>query len=83
MGVFLDCLEDASEEICDADGVYVKLQNQGWGWRDLRTVGRSFDHKLHSGSRWPAVCTVFVGQLQYGEVVLFILCRSDKEGSCE
>ena len=32
LGVFLEWLEDASEEVCDAGGVYVKLQNQGrWG----------------------------------------------------
>ena len=35
------------------------------GGRDLRTVGKSFDHKVHSSSRWRAVCTVFAGQLQY------------------
>jgi len=45
------------------------------GGRDLRTVGRSFDHKLHSGNRWRAVCTVLAGQLHYGEVILFILYR--------
>jgi len=40
LGVILKCLEDASEEVCDADGVYVKLQNQGWGERfeDHRAV---------------------------------------------
>jgi len=45
----------------------------------LRTAGRSFDHKLHSGGRWRAVCTVFSGQLQYGDVVLFILCRYERK----
>jgi len=37
---FLECLEDASEEVCDASGVYVKLQNQGWRERfeDRRAV---------------------------------------------
>ena len=30
-GVVLKCLEDTSEEACDADGVYVVLQNQRWG----------------------------------------------------
>ena len=73
LGIFLKCLEDTSEEGCDADGVYVVLQNQRWGGRDLRTDGRSFDHKLHSGIRWWAVCTVFSGQLQFGDGVLFIL----------
>jgi len=29
-GVILKCLEDTSEEACDADGVYVVLQNQRW-----------------------------------------------------
>ena len=58
LGVFLKCLEDTSEEACDADGVYVVLQNQRWGGRDLRTDGRSFDHKLHSSIKWWAVCTV-------------------------
>ena len=33
LGIFLKCLEDASEEVCDADGVYVVLQNRGWGER--------------------------------------------------
>jgi len=28
LGIFLKCLEDTSEEACDADGVYVVLQNQ-------------------------------------------------------
>ena len=41
-GVVLKCLEDASEEACDADGVYVVLQKQRWGGRVLRTGGRSF-----------------------------------------
>ena len=40
------------------------------GGGDLRTAGRSFDHKLHSGSRWRAVCAVFAGQLQYGRLGL-------------
>ena len=44
----------------------------------MRTAGRSFDHKLHSSSRWRAVCTVFDGQLQYGEV-LFILYRYERK----
>ena len=70
--MFLKCLEDTSEEACDADGVYVVLQNQCWGG-NLRTDGRSFDHKLHSSIRWWDVCTVFLGQLQFGEGVLFIL----------
>ena len=30
-GVVLKCLEDTSKEACDADGVYVVLQNQRWG----------------------------------------------------
>ena len=30
-GVVLKCLEDTSEEACDADGVYVVLQNQRCG----------------------------------------------------
>jgi len=72
LGIFLKCSEDTSEEAGDADGVYVVLQNQRGG-RDLRTAGRSFDHKLHSSIRWWAVCTVFSGQLQFGEDVLFIL----------
>jgi len=29
LGVFLECLKDPSEEVCDAEGVYVKLQDQG------------------------------------------------------
>ena len=33
LGIFLKCLEDTSEEVCDADGVYVVLQNQRWGER--------------------------------------------------
>ena len=45
------------------------------GGRDLRTDGRSFDHKLHSSIRWWAVCMVFSGQLQFGEGVLLILWR--------
>ena len=49
------------------------------GERDLRTVGRSFDLKLHPSSRWRAVCTVFAGQLQYGDVVLFILYRYERK----
>jgi hypothetical protein len=32
-GFFLKCVENASEESCDADGVYVILQNQRWGKR--------------------------------------------------
>ena len=71
-GVVLKCLEDTSEEACDAEGVYVVLQIQRWG-RVLRTGGRSFDNKLHSSIRWWAVCRVFSGQLQFGEGVLFIL----------
>ena len=31
LGIFLKCLEDTSEEACDADRVYVVLQNQRWG----------------------------------------------------
>ena len=31
LGIFLKCLEDKSEEVCDADGVYVELQNQKLG----------------------------------------------------
>ena len=31
LGVFLKCLEGTSEEACNADGVYVMLQNQMWG----------------------------------------------------
>jgi len=45
-------------------------RNRGEG-RDLRTEGRSFDHKLHSSIRRWAVCTVFTGQLQFGVGVLF------------
>jgi hypothetical protein len=30
-GFFLKCVENASEESCDDDGVYVILQNQRWG----------------------------------------------------
>jgi len=30
LGIFLKCLEDTSEEACDAGGVYVVLQNQRW-----------------------------------------------------
>jgi len=73
LGIFLKCLEDTSEEACDAGGVHVVLQNQRWGGRDLRIDGRTFDHKLHSNIRWWAVCAVFLGQLQFGEGVLFIL----------
>jgi len=32
-GFFLKCFEDIPEEACDADGVYVVLQNQRWGKR--------------------------------------------------
>jgi hypothetical protein len=32
-GFFLKCVEGVSEEACDADGVYVVLQNQRWGKR--------------------------------------------------
>jgi hypothetical protein len=32
-GFFLKCLEVISEEACDADGIYVVLQNQMWGKR--------------------------------------------------
>ena len=49
------------------------------GGRDLRTDGRSFDHKLHSCIRWWAVCTVFSGQLQFGEGVFFILWRYERK----
>ena len=45
----------------------------------MRTVRRSFDHKLHSNSRWRAVCTVFNGQFQYGEIVFFILYRYERK----
>jgi len=31
LSIFLKCLEDTSEEACDADGVYVVLQNQRGG----------------------------------------------------
>jgi len=30
LGIFLKCLEDTSEEVRDADGVYVVMQNQNW-----------------------------------------------------
>jgi len=33
LGIFLKCLEDTSEEVCDADGFYVVLQNQRLGER--------------------------------------------------
>jgi len=33
LGIFLKCLEDTPEGACDADGVYVILQNQRWGER--------------------------------------------------
>jgi hypothetical protein len=45
----------------------------------LRTGGRSFDSKLHSSIRWWAVCRAFSGQLQFGEGVLFILCRYERK----
>jgi hypothetical protein len=32
-GFFLKCVENAFEESCDADGVYMILQNQRWGKR--------------------------------------------------
>jgi len=32
-GIFLKCVENASEESCNAVGVYVILQNQRWGKR--------------------------------------------------
>jgi hypothetical protein len=78
LGIVFKCLEDTSEEACDADGVYVVLQNQRWG-RVLRTDGRSFDNKLHSSIRWWAVCRVFFGQLQFGEGVLFILWSYERK----
>ena len=31
LGIFLKYLEDTSEEDCDADCVYMVLQNQRWG----------------------------------------------------
>jgi hypothetical protein len=31
LGIVLNCLEDTSEEACNADGVFVVLQNQRWG----------------------------------------------------
>ena len=33
LGIFLKWLEDTSEEACNADGVYVVLQNERWGER--------------------------------------------------
>jgi hypothetical protein len=33
LGFFLECVVGTSEEACDADGVYVVLQNQIWGTR--------------------------------------------------
>jgi hypothetical protein len=32
-GFFVMCFENIPEEACDADGVYVVLQNQRWGKR--------------------------------------------------
>jgi hypothetical protein len=31
LNLLLKCVEDTSEEACNADGVYVMLQNQRWG----------------------------------------------------
>ena len=79
-GVVFKYLEDASEEACDADGVYVVFYCRiRGGGSVLRTGGRSFDNKLHSGIRWWAVCRVFSGQLQFGEGVLFILWRYERK----
>jgi hypothetical protein len=41
-------MEDISEEDCDADVIYVVLQNQRERGRDLSTADRSFENKLHS-----------------------------------
>jgi hypothetical protein len=70
-GLFLKRVEDTSEEVCDAYGVCVILQNQTWG-RVWSTAGRSFENKVHSNIRWWAVCIAFSGQLQFGGGVLFI-----------
>ena len=40
-------------------------------------VGRSFENKLHSVIRWRDVCTAFLGHMQVGEGVFFILWRYD------
>jgi hypothetical protein len=48
------------------------------GGRDLSTAGRSFENKLHSIMRCRAVCMAFSGQLQFGEGVLFILWRYER-----
>jgi len=42
------------------------------GGRDLSNAGRSFENKLQSVIKRPAVCIAFSGQLQFGEGVLFI-----------
>ena len=44
LGIFLKCLEDTSEEVCDADGTVEPEVEGGEGGerRDLRTDGRSF-----------------------------------------
>jgi hypothetical protein len=54
LGIVLNCLEDTSEEACNADGVYAVLQNQRWGV--LRTGGRSFDNKLHFSVKTSVTC---------------------------
>ena len=56
--MLLKRVEDVSGEACDADGIYVILQNQRWGG-GLSTVGRSLENRLHSVIRWWAVCTAF------------------------
>ena len=70
--IFSKCFEDISA--CDADGIYVVLQNQRWGKR-FEYCWWSFENKLHSVIRWRAICIAFSGQLQFGEGVLFILWR--------
>jgi hypothetical protein len=69
---FLKCIENASEEAFDVDGVYVILQNQRWR-EQFEYGGRSFENKMHSFIRWRAVCIAFSGHLQFGEGVFFIL----------
>ena len=49
------------------------------GGRDLSTVGRSFENKLHYIKRRRAVCMAFSGQLRFGEGVLFILWRYERK----
>ena len=52
-----------------------RTRGGGGGGGVRGTAGRSLENRLHSVIRWWAVYTALSGQLQFGEGVLFILCR--------